>query len=108
MAQRPIENFDPLLRDLASYGLANKDSGEGRGWHLSEAAQSRLNELHDARRAAVRPENLVYLDHLCARCHTRGLTRLREGAYLCDDCSRQAADDPDATDEADEAVTNAG
>jgi hypothetical protein len=104
MTQRPIENFDPLLRDLAAYGLATKDPDEGHGWQLSEAAQSRLNELHDARRAAVKPENLVYLDHLCARCHSRGLTRLRDGAYLCDGCASQAAEDS----EEDEAVTNAG
>ncbi len=84
-----IETFDPLLRDLAAWGLVERSpTAERPAWHLSAEAQRRLDEL-------VRPaeplsvERLVYLDHLCAGCHQRGPTRLRQGAYLCDDCAQR-------------------
>jgi ribosomal protein L37AE/L43A len=107
MSKRPIENFDSLLRDLASYELVTKDPEPGQGWHLSEAAQARLTELHDLRRATVKPENLVYLDHSCAVCQSRGLTRLRDGAYLCDACAAQGAQ-AEVAGGSDERVTNVG
>lgn len=84
-----IETFDPLLRDLASWGLVERDPAAAEPtWVLSPEAQRRLDEL-------VRPaepvsvEQLVYLDHSCADCHGRRPTRLRQGLYLCDACSER-------------------
>lgn len=87
MPSHPIERFDPLLRELARFGLVVRDeTGSELPWALSTEAQARLRELlvrHDQR---VVPEKLVYLNHLCADCHKRGLTRLRDDRYLCDAC----------------------
>jgi hypothetical protein len=91
----PIERFDPLLRDLIGWGLAERyDSGEGPAWRLNGPAQRRLDELspstpsgHDA---------VVYLDRRCADCQQRGMTRLHEEHYVCDRCwaGRQVIPDP--------------
>jgi len=88
----PVERFDPLLRDLVAWGLvtATPDTTAGRGtakasWRLTDAAQRRLSELVKPTRP-LNPDQLVYLDHHCARCRVRGRTRLRDGLYLCDDC----------------------
>jgi len=82
----PIETFDPLLRDLAYWGLATRsETARGSSWRLVDAAQHRLNEL--VRTAGpVAVESVLYLDHWCERCHDHGPTRLREGRYLCDAC----------------------
>jgi hypothetical protein len=81
-----IENFDPLLRDLVAWDLVVRADGDpGSSWRLTDAAQSRLDEI-------IRPESrfdhedLVYLDHLCADCRFRGITRLHDGIYLCSTC----------------------
>jgi ribosomal protein L37AE/L43A len=82
---RRIETFDPLLRDLVSWGLAVPGpSGDGT-WLLVEGAQHRLAELA-ARSPVLAEGQLVYLDHRCGRCGRSGLTRLERGAYLCDSC----------------------
>lgn len=81
-----IETFDPLLRDLATWGLAvREDTESGAAWVLTEAAQRRLDQI--VRPAApTNVERLVYLDHRCADCRLRGRTRLVDGVFLCDDC----------------------
>lgn len=86
-SDRAIQTFDPLLRDLITWGLVS--SGE-EGWELSERAQQRLSELA----AASGPwpaERTVYFGHRCHQCGLKALTRLREGVYVCDDCRRRGA-----------------
>jgi len=83
-----IETFDALLRDLVAWGLVARTGKTRTSWHLTSAAQRRLDEL-------VRPlgpldvDQLVYLDHVCAGCHDRTLTRLEEGLYICDACRQR-------------------
>jgi hypothetical protein len=81
-----IETFDALLRDLVAWGLVSRAEDErGTSWYLTDSAQHRLDEI-------IRPtgpldlEDLVYLDHLCADCRFRGITRLHDGVYLCSAC----------------------
>ena len=79
---RSIHTFDPLLRDLITWGLVASD---GERWELSERAQRRLSELA----AASGPwpaEQTVYFGHHCHGCGLKALTRLRDGAYVCDTC----------------------
>ncbi len=84
----PIESFDPLLRDLAAYGLLVHEETDGEiSWHLTEKAQERLTQILRHRLEPMLPEKLVYFDHLCADCRMRGLTRLRDGLYLCESCA---------------------
>jgi hypothetical protein len=91
-----IETFDPLLRDLVAWGLVSRTEAEdGPSWELTDAAQRRLEEI-------IRPaspldvDELVYLDHLCADCRFRGITKLHDGVYLCDAClARRLAEVPD-------------
>ncbi len=107
--QYPVRTFDPLLRDLITWGLVERrdpeDSGipadfdyvddpvgadspgniGAPGWRLSDGAQQRLSELV-AGSVVPGPERLVYFDHLCARCHHREPTRLYAGLYLCGPC----------------------
>ena len=88
MPSHPIERFDALLRELARFGLVVRDEGAtGIPWALSTEAQTRLGELLMRNDQKVLPEELVYLSHKCADCHRRGLTRLREGRYLCERCA---------------------
>jgi hypothetical protein len=86
-----IETFDPLLRDLATWGLVVRSGSSAKPtWRLSTEAQHRLDEL-------LRPaepfaaDRLVYLDHHCADCHQRGPTRLRGAEYVCDECAQRRA-----------------
>lgn len=89
----PVQTFDPLLRDLVTWGLVSRAEPDELGpdefgrdtWRLSPVAQDRLSELVAGAVVPV-PERLVYFDHLCARCHLRGPTRLHGGAYLCAPC----------------------
>jgi len=59
--------------------------GRDGSWQLVEVVQSRLSEL-TRNHGQVGSDQLVYLDHRCAGCGTRGLTRLVEGTYLCTAC----------------------
>jgi hypothetical protein len=81
-SDRSIQTFDPLLRDLITWGLVSSD---GERWDLSERAQRRLSEL--AASSGPWPvEQTVYFGHRCAGCGTKALTRLREGVHVCDSC----------------------
>ena len=77
--------YDALLEGLLSSGLVTQGRGAERSWVLAEPAQRRLDHLV-ARHARLSAEELVYLDHRCGACGERRLTRLVEGAYLCDRC----------------------
>jgi len=82
----PIENFDPLLRDLVAWGLVIPSEMKTKTtWRLTDAAQQRLNQIV-RHRGPLSADHMVYLDRLCADCHFRGRTRLYEGLYLCDAC----------------------
>jgi hypothetical protein len=90
--QWPIERFDPHLRDLVYWGLVERRETNSKApWQLVPDAQRRLDELH---RSAALPDAAadVYLDHRCADCTGRGLTRLHGDSFVCDACwsERQA------------------
>jgi ribosomal protein L37AE/L43A len=91
----PIETFDPLLRDLIAWGLVTR-TGEGRGsWKLAESAERRLSELAGAK-GVVDAESVLYFNHRCAACRAHGPTRLRDGLYICGNCSvRVASETPE-------------
>lgn len=77
-----VERLDPVLRELIAHGLVTRSEGS---WQLADALQRRLEEVAPS----VRPvdlEKVVYLDHHCARCLERKLTRMYEGQYVCDGC----------------------
>jgi len=78
----PIENFDALLHSLITWDLVTV---EGTEWQLVERVQRRLSEL--APESGPWPaEQIVYVDHRCADCGARTVTRSREGTYVCDPC----------------------
>jgi len=83
----PVKTFDPLLRDLVAWDLVvHTETEAGSSWRLTEAVQSRLDEI--VSRVRFSPNGpLVYLDHRCADCQRRGLTRLLDGVYLCEACA---------------------
>jgi hypothetical protein len=83
-----IETFDPLLRDLVVWGLVAKSEVEAGRWQLTDAAQRRLDEIVEPTRP-LPPDQLVYLDRLCADCRFRGRTRLCDGVYLCEECAQR-------------------
>ena len=83
-----IETFDPLLRDLVVWGLVVKTEAEAGLWQLTDAAQRRLDEIAERTRP-LPPDQLVYLDRLCADCRFRGRTRLCDGVYLCEECAQR-------------------
>jgi hypothetical protein len=89
--KRRIDNFDPLLRDLASFGLVVRveNASSGDSWKLTDEAQQRLDQLLEHHTESVVPEKLIYFDHLCADCRTRAPTRLADGVYLCASCLSQ-------------------
>jgi len=90
----PIKTFDPLLRDMVTWGLAVRSgTGARPAWRLSEEAQRRLNEVVPAKGVAD-GDQLVYLNHRCADCHLWGLTRLIDEVYLCQGCSERRAIEP--------------
>lgn len=84
-----IRLFDPLLRDLVTWGLVVAKDGEPTGrWELVEAAQRRIDEVARPARQVGR-ERMIYLDHRCASCRTRRTTQLRGDRYLCEECLRE-------------------
>lgn len=84
-----LERFDPLLRDLITWRLVEKESGsEGAAWRLTDPVRRRLEQLSPRPIAA---EKLLYFDHRCVRCGRRRVTRLRGGHYVCDACSESEA-----------------
>lgn len=87
MEEHPIERFDPLLRNLLSWGLVER-AAEG-GWRLRPEVHDRLNRLAHVADAADTSQ-IVYFGHACAGCRSSGMTRLRDGVYLCDRCRRAA------------------
>ena len=98
----PIERFDSLLRDLVGWGLVERqdaDSETTTPWQLVRDAQHRLDELL-LRGRVPGAEADFYLDHLCAVCHQRGLTKQHGGSYLCEGCwgERQARLEAAGTD----------
>lgn len=87
MNEHPVERFDPLLRNLLAWRLVEESPTEG--WALRPDVVQRLQSLaHFSRRE--NPSDVVYFGHTCGGCHSRGLTRLRDGHYLCDPCQRAA------------------
>ncbi len=88
MNEHPIERFDPLLRNMLAWNLVEET--EGGSWTLRPEVAERLNGLVRYTRTS-QPSEVVYFGHTCAGCKSNGLTRLRDGQYLCDDC-RKAAD----------------
>jgi hypothetical protein len=98
-----IETFDALLRDLLTWGLVEPvvtdNAAQRTVWQLTGAAQRRLTELA-APLGPCPAHKIVFLDHFCADCQERRLTRLHDGVYLCDDCAAArleagADEDPD-------------
>lgn len=88
MDEHPVERFDPIFRNLLSWGLVEpKPDG---GWELHPDVVARLTHLSHMSRATDATE-VVYFGHACAVCRASGLTRLRDGQYICDPCRRAAA-----------------
>lgn len=87
MDEHLVERFDPIFRNLLSWGLV-EPSPDG-GWELHPDAAARLTHLSHMRRATESSE-VVYFGHACAVCRASGLTRLRDGQYICDACRRAA------------------
>ena len=84
----PIETFDALLRDLATWNLVvpvDVEGDEAETWQLVPRAQHRLVELTKAR-GPWPAERTAYLGRRCADCGQRELTWMRLGTYLCDTC----------------------
>ncbi|HVC14655.1 MAG TPA: hypothetical protein VND62_07325 [Acidimicrobiales bacterium] len=86
MSDHPIERFDPLLRNMLSWNLLERTD---RGWDLRPEVADRLNSLAKIT-TRDEPTEVVYFGHTCVGCKSNGLTRLRDGQYLCDDCQRAA------------------
>ena len=87
MDEHPIERFDPLLRNMLAWHLV-EETGEG-GWALRPEVAARLTLLAEYTKGDDASE-IVYFGHVCAGCRSNGLTRLRDGRYLCDDCRKGA------------------
>jgi hypothetical protein len=82
----PIDRFDPLLRDLLTWGLiVRSTTGEASRWTLAEAAEERLCELAAGADPGP-PEMVVRLGRRCATCQARRPTWLRAGVYICESC----------------------
>ena len=84
MSGHPIERFDPLLRNLLSWGLVEETAG---GWALRDDVSARLTHLTQLTSRNA-PGEVVFFGHACAVCRSSGLTRLRDGRYLCEACRR--------------------
>ncbi|MDA8318048.1 MAG: hypothetical protein M0010_23205 [Actinomycetota bacterium] len=87
MDEHPIEQFDPLLRNMLTWDLV-QETGDGR-WDLRPDVAERLATLARYTNRSE-PSEVVYFGHVCAGCKSNGLTRLRDGMYLCDECRRAA------------------
>ncbi len=82
--------YDALLEGLLGADMVTRGPGDEGTWVLAEPAQRRL-DLLVARRSRLSAEELVYLDHRCAGCGDRRLTRFISGEYLCDRCRAEGA-----------------
>jgi ribosomal protein L37AE/L43A len=87
MDEHLIEQFDPLLRNLLAWDLV-QEADDGR-WALRPDVAERLGALARYTKRSE-PSEVVYFGHPCAVCKSNGLTRLRDGKYLCDACRRAA------------------
>ena len=87
MNDHPIEQFDPLLRNMLAWDLV-QETEDGR-WDLRPHVAERLASLATYAKRSE-PSEVVYFGHPCARCKSNGLTRLRDGQYVCDECRRAA------------------
>ncbi len=87
MSQHPIERFDPLLRNMLAWDLVH-ETDPGR-WELRPDVAERLTGLTKYTKRDE-PTEVVYFGHTCVGCKSQGLTRFRDGQYLCDDCRRAA------------------
>ena len=85
MDDHPIEQFDPLLRNMLAWDLV-QETDDGR-WALRPDVAERLSALTRYTKRSE-PSEVVYFGHTCAGCKSNGLTRLRDGTYLCDECRR--------------------
>jgi ribosomal protein L37AE/L43A len=86
VSDHPVERFDPLLRNMLAWNLVDETEG---GWELRPEVAERLSRLAGYTRRDG-PSAVVYFGHICAGCKSNGLTRFRDGQYLCDDCRRAA------------------
>ncbi len=87
MHDHPMDRFDPLLRNMLSWDLVVET--EDGSWILRPEVVERLGHLARYTRPNE-PSEVVYFGHICAGCRSNGLTRLRDGVYLCDECRRAA------------------
>ncbi len=83
----PLERFDVLLRELLSFGLAER--GDDGRWHFTAGVDDRLTALAASQRPAERP--VLRFGTACAACHALRPTRPHGGRHLCDDCIRRVA-----------------
>lgn len=88
MADHPIERFDPLLRNLLTFGLVQQDASGA--WRLTDDAARRLDWLATLDQRSRTSGVVIYFGHNCAGCHEAGPTRRHEDRYLCDPCRRAA------------------
>jgi ribosomal protein L37AE/L43A len=83
----PIDRFDPLLRNMLAWDLVVEN--EDGSWTLRPEVVERLRRLASYTKPHE-PSEVVYFGHNCAKCRSTGLTRFRDGVYLCDECRRAA------------------
>ncbi|HLW44596.1 MAG TPA: hypothetical protein VKR78_00150 [Acidimicrobiales bacterium] len=87
MKEHPIERFDPLLRNMLAWNLVEETAtGE---WSLRHDVAERLSGLARYTKHS-QPSEVVYFGHVCTGCKSNGLTRFRDGQYICDECRRAA------------------
>lgn len=87
MDEHPVERFDPIFRNLLAWRLV-EPLPDG-GWQLHPDVVARLSHLSHMTKPSETTE-VVYFGHACVTCRASGLTRLREGQYICDACQRAA------------------
>lgn len=87
MNGHPVEQFDPLLRNMIAWNLV--EESEGGTWELRPEVAERLSSLAVYTRHS-QPTEVVYFGRVCAGCKSNGLTRMKDGQYVCDDCRRAA------------------
>lgn len=87
MDEHPIDRFDPLLRDMLAWRLV-EETPDGE-WALRPHVAQRVAHLAGLS-SREGPTEVVYVGRTCAECRSSGLTRLRDGRYLCDPCRRAA------------------
>lgn len=83
--------FDPLLRELLTFGLVAKDlDGDSVRWVLTEEVQRRLTSLD---RPAPDQSSMFFVGHRCDRCRDHTVTRRIADARLCARCVAEVAVD---------------